>query len=37
MWIKPEDKVSSHVGEDNFSSDELPEEISAACQIIQHS
>jgi hypothetical protein len=29
MWIKFEDKVSSHVGEDNFFPRELPEKISA--------
>jgi hypothetical protein len=37
MWIKPEDKLSSHVGEDNFFPHELPEKIAATLPIINPS
>jgi len=37
IWIKLEDKLYARVGEDTCFPDELPEEITAACQIIHHS
>lgn len=34
MWIKLEDKIFSHVGEDTCFPRELPEKIAAGCRAL---